>query len=323
MTFTLIQELMLLEKISVTSKATQLRQRIKKEFAEDVMKWYKQNLKKFPFYVYKDDPDATGVYPDDGIQMCFKFCHDWFTKFFKQETCVEMDNWNFHFVFRDLGAKVEGSYNNDKGLISIHEKYMNDFCKSLYNSFSNFWFDTGFEEQRKIDMNDYDLSQIINRICEIWAHEVVHAHQGYRSKIHDAYRSYVQKDKKKFWELIRNGVHEVEYLASPEEIGAFAQEFVYDLLKDIEDEDTDYQMIIVSDTIKYISARGTRYDSLVDNKDPVVQKVVKRFLKKVYEELDARRDEIIAKKKAELKKAKEQEKYDEWMKELDKELGLA
>jgi hypothetical protein len=324
MQFKLIQELMLLEKISVTSLGTQVRQTILKDVGGKIMTFYKKNLKDFPFYVYKKDPDAVGVSNEEGYKLCNAFIETYLVNYLTIETRKAMDTHRAKCIFAEMKS-ADGEYDHDVTTIRINQNYIPVLGKAIYNSFSNHWFDTGFEEQSSFEVGDYDFSGPITRVVEIWTHEITHGLQFIRSRMGIlTYRSYFEKDKNKFYNILRGASNTKEYLGSPEEIGAFASETVYGIMKDIDDEDLDYQIIAISDLIKYSSgAAGTRYRRFMDSKDPKEQKVLRRFIKKVYMELDDRRDELLAKKKAEMKKAKEEEFYDQWLKELDKELGLA
>ena len=131
------------------------------------------------------------------------------------------------------------------------------------------------------------ISTNLQQLVADFTHEMVHAIQHSRSAV-DSYRSYTTSQDE-FYKKLVDGVHDIDYYASPEEIAAYAHEEALSILQHIDSlpdpkqslDTAMQQLVIINKNYKQFSK---------DN--PIHRKVLKRYLKKVYLELDSYRDTI-------------------------------
>ena len=295
---------LLTEKISVSSIGTEMLRKLRTEFPKKLGDWYVQHAKSLPFYIYADDQDAhvsqeARLAAIDTIKPVVSYL---VRTPLIAETRKLTHILTSQVEFQKLADSTAGHYDYSKHLIVINSKQLDALAKTAYDEMEQSFFDNNFEVYGRFD--DSRMYGHLEEIVEIWVHELVHALQFSRSKIDMPYRSYLEKSRQKFHDLISDGIHDAAYLGSPEEIEAFAQEEAFNALLMVQGEDLENQLIFISDILTYLGDPQTnRYQSKFgDSKDPKEIKVKQRFLKKVYQELDARKDEVLAKLKAEKNK---------------------
>lgn len=329
MNFPLIREL-LAEQISTSALGSELRSTILKELPKYVGMQYRGHYKEMPFYAYVKDSDIPT--PDDtkGKELVKEWITGWLeTKMV--EICrrnlkrADREVSEYKVKFAKFASKTtNGSCDSTNRLIKINEKYLTQMIDGVYSELHDSFVDTGYEViQPTLERCDH----IIQKIASIFVHEIAHAFQDIRNNhvgLSDSYRSYIEKNKKKFHEIVSKDEKTVgedkAYLGSPEEIDAFAQQAAYDMIKDFDFEDDYDQAALIADAMKWLDARYTRYASIHGTKDRTEQKILKRYYKKLYKELDKRKDEAIARLKAAEKKQKDdaahQAAIDDWLKEM-------
>ena len=90
---------------------------------------------------------------------------------------------------------------------------------------------------------------------------------------------------------LTNPKNRAVYIGQPEEIAAFAQQFVSGEISRISNLPVEKQLIEIS-KIMQVLVNKTDYAELLQSDDPAYKKVVRRFIKEIYQELDAYRDSI-------------------------------
>lgn len=204
--------------------------------------------------------------------------------------------------FEAITDHHDGEYYSHHHVIKIHGNIIKQLGKSVYEHMQQSFMDNDFQIVRNVFDGYEDFwEKPLHRISDIFVHELTHGEQFTRaseklkSDSNDTYRSY-KVDKAKFWELMAQELRTVErqeaYYSSPQEIDAFAQQFVYQQLQVLKGEDNENKALYIDDMLRYFDdyIKSSRYAQFKDSGDPAVQKARRRFIKKVYQELDHRRD---------------------------------
>lgn len=159
----------------------------------------------------------------------------------------------------------------------------------------------GITDPDKIVQQSY---KAIDYMAEILIHEIVHLIQQERQPgTNKDYRSYLAKDKNRFYDAMTNMASPEDweiYLASPQEIPAHAHQLVYRLisqaqqgksLKSLPADEIPYVIQELKDTLRDVaSGMSESGDTLkrymrFNTTDPQKMKVFKRFMKSVYQEV--------------------------------------
>lgn len=204
--------------------------------------------------------------------------------------------------FEAITDSHDGEYSSENHLIKIHGNFIKQLGKIVYQYMEQSFIDNDFQIVRNVFDGYEDFwERLLHKICDIFVHELTHGEQFGRAaeKLrYDAnytYSSY-KVDKKKFWELMSQELRTVErqeaYYSSPQEIDAFAQQFVYQQLQILKGETDENKVLYIDDMLKYFDdyIKSSRYAQFKDSGDPAVQKARRRFIKKAYQEFDHRRD---------------------------------
>lgn len=316
----IITEQQLLEKISLGTVGRKLRQQILALLPDHIHRYYKQAYKQMPFYHTYTTQADTREDPAPGIELVKKwigtFLKDQMSRVMNQQTAGRAGYGSA--FFDELPSNTAGRWSVPN--IKISQSYLDELATVIYHQLSDSFGDTG-GEIIKLDMSNYGISGKINTIVSIFVHELTHALQTSSAGRDDTYRSYMVKSKKQFWEIMRRSTGDLfknkVYLSSPEEIGAFAQNTAYDMIKEVLDDEPEWQVIYITDLIKNLSLSITPYRTFIGEVGPIAKKVVQRFLKRVYQELDDSRDTILRDHLAEIKQKKAKEEYDTWVDNLD------
>lgn len=208
--------------------------------------------------------------------------------------------------------------------IRIHRQWLDVIQNQLLDeielaSYDNPFFDQNgeFDENSLKDAFLYyqentKMDKAIDKIVDIFVHELVHVGQfrnqskrlAYTGSIE--YRSYLTKNKKEFNKAINQKATEYDmkiYHGSPQEIDAFAHNMAIELVNiatgglEIEDfehtkhlEYLEGMLFSVEEMLKYreyvfADTYKNRYKDFNDPKNKLFYKVYKRFMKKVYMEI--------------------------------------
>lgn len=175
----------------------------------------------------------------------------------------------------------------DKLLNRIKDSYIEGTVASSFNTIEEY-----NQHVKKygveLDLND----SWYNPLIDILLHEMVHAIQHYkqfragRSPDNLEYRSYLEKDKSKFHNMINKNIIDKHYYGSPQEIAAHAHNISLEIINDYGVDKNWEPKAIPSDL--QISKNVNRYLQNVfsgELKDPKVQKIMKRYYKLVYKEV--------------------------------------
>lgn len=144
-----------------------------------------------------------------------------------------------------LSDKTEGSAGFDN--VNIAYKLYQTLFKQLIDELTDHIQDYDLEYKNIVDvLRDYNPSEskyidsIVKKITSVIVHELVHIHQHtnqknrYRQGYETEYRSYMM-NKKKFHKLMNDrlstSIGRLPYLASPQEIPAFAHNLALDLIE--------------------------------------------------------------------------------------------
>lgn len=218
--------------------------------------------------------------------------------------CLEDHDFpNTKVIFTELNSdgnysELNSSLTSRESLIQLNVKY--------YTALEHFVFNKLKSKPKDITFNNfkYELSpgvkNFINIIMPVIMHEVTHWSQWENTSIRgksgfEHYRSYMIKNIHVFRLLLRTTEKSLEkrmaYLASPQEIDAFAKTMVYSWMSKVLDVDknidADLAIKVLDEVIKVFPKLVTRdlgneYKNKFANKYP---KIYQRFVKKVYQEL--------------------------------------
>lgn len=127
----------------------------------------------------------------------------------------------------------------------------------------------------------------LKTIVSLFAHEVTHAIQYSRSTKDDPYRSYTMRDQEAFHDKLEQGILDLDYYASPEEIDGYAHGDAMDTILAI-DKNLPIQTQITNlrQKLKTITSTGTKYAEFRSTPGQLNQRIVNRYLKKLYQEID-------------------------------------
>lgn len=314
----------LTERISTASIGRTVQKLIYNLFPKELEKFYKENVKHMSWFHYEKDPDYKISEAERKEDK--KRTREYFEKFLKniyeEEGNKEMKKWNgrfngfrvwFEIPERNQG-KADGVWYGSVRNMFINPKYMDDLVEAINDYLYQGFMDSGYDRSINCQLSTR-MEDPLHRINEIFVHELAHAYQTHQEHegAQSTYRSYLLKDKKKFYAYLDGAMqYKGFYYASPQEIEAFAQETVHRALHHTNHEDLDYEVQYLEDLIKYfdstVNDNDERYKSMKDTNNKILQKVRKRFLKKVYVELVSVYDKAKEELADERKKAEQRQK---------------
>lgn len=267
--------------------------------------WYKHNAQQLPFYAYKKDPEAR-IDSTKGIALVTNKIGRWVDEILTvvanrhvggKDLGTELGKRDAYVTFDKLDQGTNGAYYPSWHAIKIDTQFIKPFAEKAYNVMYSSFADNNYEVYPPFDESDYEFTDYYRNICKVFVHELIHAQQNERTPgAKWNYSSYVIKNAKKFHQSISKELgnwDDQAYLGSPQEIEAHAQDFVYDQLKWNIGEEPENQLIYVQDIMKGLNDdfKFSRYRNMNGDR-PGVQKAKQRYLKKVYQELDARKEAI-------------------------------
>ncbi len=138
--------------------------------------------------------------------------------------------------------------------------------------------------------------EIVKKLTSLYVHEITHAIQFAKAAVDDTYRSYTEPNKAAFYAKLDQGILDLDYYASPEEIDAYAHGRAMELIQ-MSSAPPDSQEMLdhVTAQLKLLSSAGTSYEKFRNSDKRINTRVVNRYLKKVYLELDDYRQHLQAK----------------------------
>jgi hypothetical protein len=219
--------------------------------------------------------------------------------------------------------------------IRIHRQWLDVIQNVLIDEvelayYDNSYFFTEADELDRDALRDaflyYDetvkMGRAIDKIVDIFVHELVHIGQYRRQgrrlvNVGDIeYRSYLTKDRKEFIRAINSKANEYDmkiYHGSPQEIDAFAHNMAIEMInlaiggyeveefvdrghiKYLEGMLFSIKEFVKEREFRYAETYKNRYKDFNDPKKRDYYKVYKRFMKKVYQEVDRYMDYIRVK----------------------------
>ena len=215
---------------------------------------------------------------------------------------------DFQPITGNTNAYVNGTYMvlNEKVISKFAAKSAEKLIDMVYNSYNtgeerlaglyDFAKDIARGDRRAWGDIHYDIRHTVDQLTSTILHELVHVIQHRRQERNNftdfEYRSYLDKHKGEFKKLA-SGPHEHNdeyfnlYLASPQEIAAFAHEAALTLIKDYSLDEiqsaNDVYSIDARDIVDYVdSITGNRYKN---PKTPKEQSVRNRYMKLIYQEV--------------------------------------
>lgn len=317
----IITEQQLQEKISLGATGRRMRASIIKNLTQILNDRYQKHLTSMPFHVLATDPNAQ-VKPANQ-SMALTRTAAWIREYLEQTLGDQMrgilqNKHGYSDVRFGNIAPALGQWS--KPNILIDSRLISKMTQQVYDRFYMSFEDAGY---KLVPMSAEQLRIVpmINEIVSVYLHELTHAEQWGRAGRDDIYRSYMTRTKQEFYDIMRSSLDELwkekVYLASPEEIGAFAQNTAYELYQSILSDHPEYQIEFITGLMQNLTATVGQYHRMRKDTDPKAKKIVNRFLKKVYQELDDARDEILRKHLSEIKDAKEEAEYMAWIDTLD------
>lgn len=187
------------------------------------------------------------------------------------------------FRFKKLDSG-KAEYDHDERLITFAPVTIGAFSKGIVQELGK-----GTDPNRLLDKQA--VQDGFGRLVELLVHELVHGEQFSRSKIQYPYRSYLMKNKDEFH---AHDQLDAPYYASPEEIGAYAQQQALVLIRNVSAASGSKQEKIaaVTQLMQSLSTKDTDYDMFKQFPGKLGYQVRNRYIKKIYAELEAYRDSL-------------------------------
>lgn len=269
--------------------------------------WYKYNVQELPFYAYKDNPDAR-VENIKGVALLTNRLGRWVDEILtivakrhvgKKDLGPDLGKRDAYVAFDKLDDTTNGAYYPNWHGIKIDTKFIKPFAEKAYQRMYDSFADNNYEVYPPFEERyaEYDFAEYMRALCRVFVHELTHAQQNERTPgtKHD-YHSYVVKNNQEFYKAIKKELgnwDDEAYLGSPQEVDAFAQDFVYHHLRYNIGEEPENQVLYIDDIMKGLDFEipFSRYGKMTSDR-PGVQKAKRRFIKKVYQELDARKAKV-------------------------------
>lgn len=128
------------------------------------------------------------------------------------------------------------------------------------------------------------INYLTRQFCALFLHEAQHALQDYQSNYNStAYRSYTNKNKSNFYDKINNGILDIDYYSSPEEIDAHAVQRISDVISQMKDFDSEEQRRYLTNCFQTIAALGKKYiTTTMAGTNQIAIKSRNRYMKKIY-----------------------------------------
>ena len=198
-------------------------------------------------------------------------------------------------LFTDANVGYDAAVNQQTGALILNRKHTDRLADWIVHSLSG-----GGDVESAVR----DSHSTANWIAERIVHEIVHLEQAAREPQKEkSYTSYLAKTSDQLWQAVENLASKENYemyLASPQEIPAFAHQMVYraitqalggQSLKNIAEDEIPYVIQELKDVLKDISSGMSASDETLGRylnfkgNDKKRMKVFKRFMKSVYQEV--------------------------------------
>jgi hypothetical protein len=208
---------------------------------------------------------------------------------------------SFTDSIKDLGQCYHNhiSLNRTKLLKPFLDTINGEYIESVASSFNT--IEDYNHEVKKYGINiDVNLDGPFNKLVDVLLHEMVHAIQHYRQwEVNNVngrhtgyteYRSYLEKDKKEFHKMMNSDEwtdrKNKAYYSSPQEIAAHAHNISLQIINDygVDDEWVSHpsQLELSKNVKTYLS----HVFSPEEFKDPKISKIINRYYRLVYKELE-------------------------------------
>ena len=206
----------------------------------------------------------------------------------------ELDGVSIVFTKIDDGGVAD--YEKESHVIRISIQYIGKISTLITATMAEFDAND-VDKIRTAELKKNDrLMSWISTIAGLYVHEITHAIQFGRARIPDSYRSYSERNKKKFDAKLKRGELDGDYYASPEEIEAYAKQEALKLISAISNKSTDKDVVSkLTNIMRNIHTQGTYYSGFDDLTADMNLKIKRRFIKKMYQELDSYRQHLIDK----------------------------
>ena len=220
-----------------------------------------------------------------------------------------------HITFKELNDEGYGGYASglditlNSTIISKLAKEILDYCfehalnsleggeadlvPSLLRVFKN------IEARDIIEHSDYLIRKLVSTVIHELVHVIQHSKQQHRPQT--AYRSYLTRDKSKFYAAMNRmhqGTHDTAdyrlYRGSPQEIAAFAHEEALKIINDTNMGDADENELAYIKKHLPSYMQGYTGNMFSDPTNEHEYKIFKRFNKIVYQEVSSYLDKLIA-----------------------------
>lgn len=286
----LIKEI-ITEAISATGAGKVVMDTVRTKLPTELSSWWENSVDEMPMHQYTVDPRAK-IKHAAGTEMVEEFLNFFFVKIMTREFRAVYGSKEAHVIFDELPENMDAKHFREtitfnSSLLAalaeiVHVRMIEIFIANKFNVRSIQWSDLS-----------EDIESSVNFMAQLFVHELTHGYQYARSRhrVSDmGYRSYLERDRAKFLDLINRGVYGAEYLSSPQEISAHAQEYAYKIISTLSGS-REEQAGKLREIMRELSTSGTKYASL-QRDNQVQNRSANRFLKQLYQELDKHLDEL-------------------------------
>lgn len=301
------------EAISVTQVGFDVQEEIKNKLPLALSNWVERNIQRLSMAALAQDYNAS-INNEADTELIEEFLRFFLSNILTRKCQAVTNSSRSTVSFDELPNNINGQEYN--GSIVINEKYLMKLSVAVQNVVYEYYVNNGYTV---VPIEWHNLADAVYPftapIARIFVHELTHVEQHARSytKTATGYRSYLERDKRKFYDMIKKGEHGAAYLTSPQEIAAFAQDHAYSMLEIISDERTPLRdkIDILISVMKELSSRSSRYDDPALNKsDKIHAYSINRFLKRVYQELSKHLDQLKNQYYLEVDKAEQDKIHD-------------
>lgn len=299
---------LLLEKLTSVNINKFLALTLEKAYFEFIHKRFRADYRSLDFSFLNQDYDLSHKAPRHNYNI--NIIKKWIVAGFNYEYAkllnqyIKLNSDNSYerepFTILFLPTEHGGTFDAENNAININDKLSDSLAKETYEMISEFIIDNNFEISAIDIAQAYQypkstrLEQLLYRLHEILLHELVHYEQYSRSRVSNFYTSYVVRNTGKFYDLIKKSILEKAYYGSPQEIAAFASGESLKIVKEVMNSNYSLadKISILKDYLQTFNISHPEYRKFLNSVRNIDKKIVNRYIKKVYLEIDHYIDEL-------------------------------